>query len=92
MKELKEIIEELDKRIDVKHEQYNALLDLFRFSVAHEPVNEYYEVNAIKNLVDMLKLSAEIRELDYVISALNSNVYAVMANARMESDKAEEKS
>lgn len=71
--EIEAIIETLESRLNTKRDEYNQMQDYFKFTAAKDLGTSNYERNAIDELSAMLKLSTQIRELEYVLSLLRSN-------------------
>lgn len=67
-----EVIKTLESRLDSKKEEYDYQLDCFRYTASQEHGMSNYERNAIGDLSDMLKLSSEIHELEFVISLIKT--------------------
>ena len=63
----------LQSRLDAKREQYKQAEEYFKFTATQDHGSSNYERNAIGELANMLKLSAEIGELEFVLSILRVN-------------------
>ena len=63
----------LESRLDAKREQYKKAEEYFKFTTTQDHGSSNYESNAIGDLTSMLKLSAEIRELEFVLLILQSS-------------------
>ena len=63
----------LQSRLDAKREQYKKAEEYFKFTATQEHGSSDYERNAIGDLASMLKLSAEIGELEFVLSILHAS-------------------
>ncbi len=71
--EIESIIKTLESRIESKRKEREKYLDLVESQTEmHSDTLCTYEQNAIGDLTVMLQLSAEIRELEFVLSMLRA--------------------
>ena len=70
---MKNAISVLESRLDAKREQYKKAEEYFKFTTTQDHGSSNYESNAIGELASMLKLSAEIGELEFVLSILHAS-------------------